>query len=291
MPDAIPTLEERLRGRFKWGLITDIQPPDLETRLAILRNKAERDQVEVPPETLEFIATKISTNIRELEGALIRVTAFASLNDVPITTELAQHLLADLLGDSNAKPRTDEELLAEIAGILGFDVAALKGKSRQRPLVTARQIAMYVFRELTDLSYPGIARHLRRPRPHDRDPRRREDPAPDERAQADLRPGHRPAAAAEVMTRRRARAVDRADIVWTARDRHRGGQPPFVHRTTTLSSRGWGRPGTTRRGRRPASTLRRRRVVPNPQPLLPLLLLLSITSMWERPHCEVPMRA
>ena len=97
MPDAIPTLEERLRGRFKWGLITDIQPPDLETRLAILRNKAERDQVEVPAETLEFIATKISTNIRELEGALIRVTAFASLNHVPITTELAQHLLADLL--------------------------------------------------------------------------------------------------------------------------------------------------------------------------------------------------
>ena len=157
MPDAIPTLEERLRGRFKWGLITDIQPPDLETRLAILRNKAERDQVEVPAETLEFIATKISTNIRELEGALIRVTAFASLNQVPITTELAQHLLADLLTRDDRR-RTDEELLAEIAGILGFDVAALKGKSRQRPLVTGRQIAMYVFRELTDLSYPAIAR-------------------------------------------------------------------------------------------------------------------------------------
>jgi chromosomal replication initiator protein len=158
MPDAIPTLEERLRGRFKWGLITDIQPPDLETRLAILRNKAERDQVEVPAETLEFIATKISTNIRELEGALIRVTAFASLNHVRITTELAHHLLADLLREATTRPRTDEELLAEIAGILGFDVVALKGRSRQRPLVTGRQIAMYVFRELTDLSYPGIAR-------------------------------------------------------------------------------------------------------------------------------------
>ena len=158
MPDAIPTLEERLRGRFKWGLITDIQPPDLETRLAILRNKAERDHVEVPAETLEFIATKITTNIRELEGALIRVTAYASLNHVPITTELAQHLLADLLRDADAEPRTDDELLDEIAAILGFDVDALKGKSRQRPLVTARQIAMYVFRELTDLSYPGIAR-------------------------------------------------------------------------------------------------------------------------------------
>ncbi len=158
VPDAIPTLEERLRGRFKWGLITDIQPPDLETRLAILRNKAERDQVEVPPEALEFIATKVSTNIRELEGALIRVTAYASLNHVPITVDLAHTLLADILREAQTRPRTDEELLVEIAGILGFEVAALKGKSRQRPLVTARQIAMYVFRDLTDLSYPGIAR-------------------------------------------------------------------------------------------------------------------------------------
>jgi chromosomal replication initiator protein len=158
IPDAIPTLEERLRGRFKWGLITDIQPPDLETRLAILRNKAERDRVWVPDETLELIASKISTNIRELEGALIRVTAFASLNRVPITTDMAQHLLADLLREVAPRRRTDSELLDEIASILGFEVAALKGKSRQRPLVTGRQIAMYVFREQTDLSYPGIAR-------------------------------------------------------------------------------------------------------------------------------------
>ncbi len=158
MPDAIPTLEERLRGRFKWGLITDIQPPDLETRLAILRNKAEREKVQVPAETLEFIASKISTNIRELEGALIRVTAYASLSGAPITTELAQQQLADLLTDTEPKPRTDAELLQEIADILGFEVEALQGKSRQRPLVTARQIAMYVFREQTDLSYPSIAR-------------------------------------------------------------------------------------------------------------------------------------
>jgi chromosomal replication initiator protein len=158
MPDAIQTLEERLRGRFKWGLITDIQPPDVETRLAILRNKAERERVQVPAETLEFIASKISTNIRELEGALIRVTAYASLSGTAITTELAQQQLADLLTDSQPKPRTDAELLAEIAGYLAFEVEALKGKSRQRPLVTARQIAMYVFRETTDLSYPSIAR-------------------------------------------------------------------------------------------------------------------------------------
>jgi chromosomal replication initiator protein len=158
MPDAIPTLEERLRGRFKWGLITDIQPPDMETRLAILRNKSERDRVLVPDETLEFIATNIATNIRELEGALIRVTAFASLNQVPITTDLAQTQLADLLNDNKPKTRTDDELLADIAAILKFPVEDLKGRSRQRPLVTARQIAMYVFRELTDLSYPAIAR-------------------------------------------------------------------------------------------------------------------------------------
>jgi chromosomal replication initiator protein len=158
MPDAIQTLEERLRGRFKWGLITDIQPPDVETRLAILRNKSERERVRVPAEVLEFIASKISTNIRELAGALIRVTAYASLSSAPITIELAQQQLADLLTDTEPKPRTDAELLAEIASILGFEIDALKGKSRQRPLVTARQIAMYVFRQLTDLSYPSIAR-------------------------------------------------------------------------------------------------------------------------------------
>jgi chromosomal replication initiator protein len=158
MPDAIPTLEERLRGRFKWGLITDIQPPDLETRLAILRNKAERDHSPVPSETLELIASRITTNIRELEGALIRVTAYASLNHVPISTHLAEQLLTDLMSDTYVKPRTDDELLAEMAVILGHSVEALRGKSRQRPLVTARQMAMYVFRELTDLSYPAIAR-------------------------------------------------------------------------------------------------------------------------------------
>ena len=158
MPDAIPTLEERLRSRFKWGLITDIQPPDVETRLAILRNKAEREDIEVPGEALEFIAENISTNIRELEGALVRVMAFASLSRKPITTELVQQQLADLLTNSRPKVRTPEELLDEIAAILKFDVEALKGKSRQRPLVTARQEAMYVFRELTDLSYPAIAR-------------------------------------------------------------------------------------------------------------------------------------
>ena len=160
MPDNIPTLEERLRGRFKWGLITDIQPPDLETRLAILRNKAERDHTQIPPDVLEFIATHITSNIRELEGALIRVTAYASLNRVPVTVAMAQQQLSDLLSDTRPRVRSGPELLDEIAMHLGYNVDALKGKSRQRPLVTARQIAMYLFRDLTDLSYPAIAREF-----------------------------------------------------------------------------------------------------------------------------------
>jgi chromosomal replication initiator protein len=158
MPDAIPTLEDRLRGRFRWGLITDIQPPDLETRLAILRNKADRDNTPLPADVLEFIATNITSNIRELEGALIRVTAYANLTREPASVAMAEHQLADLLTATAPKHRTDEEMLTEMAGYLGFSVEALKGKSRQRPLVSARQIAMYVFRDMTELSYPAIAR-------------------------------------------------------------------------------------------------------------------------------------
>ena len=158
MPDAIPTLEDRLRGRFRWGLITDIQPPDMETRLAILRNKAERERTSVSREVLEFIASNVTTNIRELEGALIRVAAYASLNKTQVDVPLAQQLLTDLLTRATVEPRSDEQLLVEIAEHLGFEVEALRGKSRQRPLVQARQTAMYVFRELTDLSYPAIAR-------------------------------------------------------------------------------------------------------------------------------------
>ena len=158
VPDAIPNLEERLIGRFRWGLITDVQPPDLETRLAILRNKAEREGTVVPGDVLEYIASRVTSNIRELEGALIRVAAYASLNKTQVDVPLAQQLLTDLLTRTTVKPRSDEQLLVEIAEHLGFEVEALRGKSRQRPLVQARQTAMYVFRELTDLSYPAIAR-------------------------------------------------------------------------------------------------------------------------------------
>jgi chromosomal replication initiator protein len=161
MPDAIPTLEDRLRGRFRWGLITDIQPPDLETRLAILRNKAERDATPVPAEVLEFIASNITNNIRELEGALIRVSAYASLNRIPVSVDLAKKLLSDLLGSAaQHKALTPNYMLDKISIFFGFPIDQLKGKSRQRPLVQARQIGMYVFRELTDLSYPAIAREF-----------------------------------------------------------------------------------------------------------------------------------
>ena len=159
MPDAIPTLEDRLRGRFRWGLITDIQPPDLETRLAILRNKAERDHSQVPDDVLEFIATHITSNIRELEGALIRVSAYASLNRVPVSPPLAERLLADIVADAH-RPLTPRQMLDTIADFFGFSVEQLCGKSRQRPLVLARQIGMFLFRALTDLSFPAIAREF-----------------------------------------------------------------------------------------------------------------------------------
>ena len=157
-PRAIATLEDRLRSRFEWGLITDIQPPDLETRLAILRKKAEREPTHIPDEVLEFIASNIVNNIRELEGALIRVSAFASLNRQPLTAELAATVLGDILHDSEPRPITAQTIIDQTAKMFGFTVDELRGKSRRRPLVTARQIGMYVCREMTDLSYPAIAR-------------------------------------------------------------------------------------------------------------------------------------
>jgi chromosomal replication initiator protein len=160
MPDAIPTLEDRLRGRFKWGLITDIQPPDLETRLAILRNKAERDHTAVPAEVLEFIAVRVTNNIRELEGALIRVTAYASLNNSTITVSLAEQLLGELLHGSAERTVSSRAIIDAVAEYYRQPVELLRGKSRQRPLVLARQVAMYVMRDLTDLSYPAIAREF-----------------------------------------------------------------------------------------------------------------------------------
>ncbi len=159
-PDKIPTLEARLRSRFKSGVMTDIQPPDLETRLAILRKKAERETTPVPAEVLEFIATHITDNIRELEGALIRVSAFTSLTKEPLSVELAERVLGDILTERRPRPITPAVILDASSRMFAFPIDELTGKSRRRPLVTARQMAMYVFRELTDLSYPAIAREF-----------------------------------------------------------------------------------------------------------------------------------
>jgi len=157
-PDAISTLEDRLRSRFKMGLITEINPPELETRLAILRKKAEREPIAPPAEVLEFIASNITNNIRELEGALIRVCAFASLTGSPLTVELAEGVLADILTNTQPRPITPALILEKTSEMFDFSLDELRGQSRRRPLVTARQIGMYVMREMTDLSYPAIAR-------------------------------------------------------------------------------------------------------------------------------------
>jgi chromosomal replication initiator protein len=159
-PRAIATLEVRLRSRFEWGLITDVQPPELETRLAILRKKAEGERTQVPDEALDYIATNITDNIRELEGALIRVTAYASLTREPLTRGLAERVLGDLISPNEPRQITPKRILDNTSEMFGFTVDELAGKSRSRPLVTARQISMYVFRELTDFSYPAIAREF-----------------------------------------------------------------------------------------------------------------------------------
>jgi chromosomal replication initiator protein len=155
-PKQLSTLEDRLRTRFEWGLITDVQPPDLETRIAILRKKAAQDRLAAPPDVLEFIASKISTNIRELEGALIRVTAFASLNRQPVDLSLAEIVLKDLIPADGGPEITGATIMAATAEYFGLTMEDLCGSSRSRVLVTARQIAMYLCRELTDLSLPKI---------------------------------------------------------------------------------------------------------------------------------------
>ena len=155
-PKLLEALEPRLRSRFEWGLLTDIQPPDLETRIAILRRKVAAEKIEVEPDVLEFIASRIQTNIRELEGALIRVTAFASLNQQPVDTSLAEVVLKDLIPEGRETPVTPERIIAETASYFDISTDDLLGTSRAQTLVTARQIAMYLCRELTDLSLPKI---------------------------------------------------------------------------------------------------------------------------------------
>ncbi|MDH6143180.1 chromosomal replication initiator protein [Kitasatospora sp. GP30] len=158
-PKLLTTLEDRLRNRFEWGLITDVTPPELETRIAILRKKAIQERLNAPADVLEFIASRITRNIRELEGALIRVTAFANLNRSPVDLELAGIVLKDLIpgGDEDAGPEiTAQVIMQQTAAYFGLTVEDLCGSSRSRVLATARQIAMYLCRELTDLSLPKI---------------------------------------------------------------------------------------------------------------------------------------
>ncbi len=155
-PRQLNMLEDRLRTRFEWGLISDVQAPDLETRIAILRKKAAQEGMNLPPEVLEFIASRIQSNIRELEGALIRVTAFASLNRQTIDMTLTETVLKDLVGELDAPEITASTIMGITAEYFGVSVDELVGPSRSRALVHARQIAMYLCRELTDLSLPRI---------------------------------------------------------------------------------------------------------------------------------------
>jgi chromosomal replication initiator protein len=157
-PKSIETLEDRLRSRFLSGLITEIDPPDLETRLAILRSKSLSENQEVPDDVLEFIASHVKDNIRELEGALTRICAFAKLNKEPISLEQAEQVLSDLVLAGEPRRITPQIILEATSASYGFSMDAICGPSRTRPLVTARQVAMYLTRELTDYSYPAIGR-------------------------------------------------------------------------------------------------------------------------------------
>jgi len=155
-PKQLTTLEDRLRSRFAWGFTIDVQPPELETRIAILRKKAAQDRLNAPDDVLEYIASKISTNIRELEGALIRVTAFASLNRQSVDMGLAEIVLKDLMPNETNLEITAATIMAQTATFFKLTLEDLCGTSRSRALVEARQIAMYLCRELTDLSLPKI---------------------------------------------------------------------------------------------------------------------------------------
>ncbi len=155
-PKRLETLEDRMRTRFEWGLITDIQPPELETRIAILRKKAASDGLSAPDDVLEFIASRIERNIRELEGALIRVTAFASLNQQPIDLALAQVVLRDLIPAHGINAVDAPTIMAVTADFFSVTLEDLTGPVKTKSVANARQIAMYLCRELTDLTLPKI---------------------------------------------------------------------------------------------------------------------------------------
>ena len=190
-PKRLVTLEDRLRSRFEWGLLTDVQPPELETRIAILRRKAIQDTLNVPPEVLEYIASRISTNIRELEGALIRVTAFASLNRQSVDLQLAEIVLKDLIPEAQGPQITAATIMGQTASYFGLSIEDLCGTSRSRVLVTAtahRHVPVpRAHRPVAAQDRPAV----RRPRPHHGHQCRQENPLPDGRTPVDLHAGHR----------------------------------------------------------------------------------------------------
>ncbi len=155
-PRQLATLEDRMRTRFEWGLLADIQPPDLETRIAILQKKAAQERMYAPGDVLEFIASRVSNSIRELEGALIRVTAFASLTRSSVQLSLAEEVLRDFMPDGAGPEITADQIMVSTADYFGVSLEDLRGHSRSRVLVNARQVAMYLCRELTELSLPRI---------------------------------------------------------------------------------------------------------------------------------------
>jgi chromosomal replication initiator protein len=159
-PKAITQLEDRLRSRFEWGLIADISAPDLETRIAILRAKAEAQNIAIPPAVVDFLAQRIVSNIRELEGALTRIVAHASLNAIPVTTQLAQEMLQNILYNPHRKSLSPERIVETVARYYGVPLDQIKGKARDKQVVLPRQIAMYLMREETEAPLMRIGEAL-----------------------------------------------------------------------------------------------------------------------------------
>jgi chromosomal replication initiator protein len=158
-PRNIPSIEERLRSRFEWGLIADIQPPDLETKVAILRRKADLDEIDLPDDVALFVANQVKTNVRELEGLLTRVAAFASLTGRPLSLELARETLRDILPEGGRRPSA-AEIIKFVARHYGLKVGEIKSKSNAKQIAFPRQVAMYLCKQLTELSYPEIGRQF-----------------------------------------------------------------------------------------------------------------------------------
>lgn len=156
LPNNITNLEDRLISRFKWGLSTDITPPDLETRIAILRKKAQSERLDINPDTLTYIANNIDTNIRELEGALVRVIAYAAIQGKEITTPLAAAALHNIISEADSRPLTVSEIINQVARFYQITPDDITGRKRTQQIVMPRQIAMYLAREYTDLSFPKL---------------------------------------------------------------------------------------------------------------------------------------